>query len=69
MIHLGVINVDASQDGHPLLKGHNTICVVGPQILLALQTNRLDYDYSSIIRPLQLPNHTGSTTDVHMLEF
>ena len=69
MIHLGVINVDASQDGHLLLKGHNTICVVGPQILLALQTNRLDYDHSSIIRPLQLPNHTGSTTDVHMLEF
>lgn len=69
MIHLGVINVDASQNGHLLLKGHNTICVVGPQILLALQTSRLDYDHSSIICPLQLQNHMGLTTDVHIWGF
>ena len=69
MIHLGVINVDASQNGHLLLKGHNTIRIVGPQILLGLQTNRLDYDHSSITCLWQLQHHMGPTVDVHILGF
>ncbi len=69
MIHLGVINVDASQNGHLLLKGHNTIRIVGPQILLGLQTNRLDYDHSSITCLWQLQHHKGPTVDVHILRF
>ena len=66
MIQLGVINVDASQNGHLLLKGHNTVCIVGPQILLALQMSRLDHEHCSLTCPLQLSMHMGATVGVHL---
>ena len=41
MVHLTVINVDASQDGHLLLKAHHTVSIEGPQVLGALHTHWL----------------------------
>lgn len=37
VVHLSVINVYASQDGHPLLKSHCRVCVEGPEVLSSLQ--------------------------------
>ena len=41
MIHLGVVDVYASQDGHLLLKGHSRVCIECPQVLSPLRCPQL----------------------------
>ena len=37
MVHLGVVDVEATKNGHPLLKVHDAFGIEGPQILGPLQ--------------------------------